>query len=258
MTDQWGDLTLLRKCGSGLADAKKARTSTENRVRSGSADAGLSLGAAMVAQARQVEKQYGEWLMTAYEAAVPDHVRAWAADIPGLASGELFPRIVASIGNPRIAVPLRKEGKIMVPNGEPWARTYRQLWSLCAVGDPERVPPRNATQTQLLACGKRTTARALLYTFSSSLERAHTRSEAVADSRFYKVLVEAREAAQGNVHDRQCQNRKRPPLKPNGCGTVANPEQGAPGSPWRPGHIQAHAYRITAKEFLRELWAISA
>lgn len=52
-----------------------------------------------------------------------------------------------------------------------------------------------------------------------------------------------------------CKNTHRPPMKPNGCGTVAHPEWGEPGSPWRPGHINAHAHRIVHKELMRDFWA---
>ncbi|HXJ71724.1 MAG TPA: hypothetical protein VNM37_02685, partial [Candidatus Dormibacteraeota bacterium] len=65
-----------------------------------------------------------------------------------------------------------------------------------------------------------------------------------------------KEAAE-NRHVRQCQNKARPPMSPNGCGTFAHPERGAPGSLWRPGHINMHAHRIVHKELLRDLWVVS-
>jgi len=113
------------------------------------------------------------------------------------------------------------------------------------------------SREEKLAAGKRATLRPLLFTFSAYLLRSHTRSEAVAGSRYWQVFEQAREGAQGNIHQRQCQNKKRPPLKPNGCGTVLHPEWGAPGSPWRKGHILMHAHRMVHKEFLRDLWVVA-
>jgi hypothetical protein len=258
----WGDLTSFRTVAEGLSDAIKARCSTENRVKRGGGAADPMQARAMTELARENEERYREMLQATYEMHVPDHVRAWAAGIPGLASGELFPRILGILGHPRIAIPYMWEDKMLVPAGEPYERTLRQLWQYAGCGDPRMVPRADylghtPSREEKLAGGKRTVLRPLLYTFSSYLVRAHTRSEAVAASPFYKVLVEAKEAAQGNVHEFQCQNKKRPPMRSNGCGTVLHPEWGEPGSPWRPGHIDAHAHRLVHKEFLRELRRIS-
>ena len=54
------------------------------------------------------------------------------------------------------------------------------------------------------------------------------------------------------THDQECMNWSR--YSPNGCGTRANPEWGAPGSPWRPGHQHAAALRKVGKDFLDDLW----
>jgi hypothetical protein len=252
----WGDLTRFRAVAEGLSDAIKARISAVNRVeRGGTADA--LYGPEMLAMAREQEERYREMLMDLYAQQIPGHVREWVTGIPGIASGELFPRLLGLLGHPRVAIPWRWEDRVLVPAGEPYERTVRELWSYCGCGDPERVPGKNASREELLAAGKRRQVRPLLYTFSSYLVLMHTRSEAVAGSKFYKICVEAKQAAQGNVHERQCQNHKRPPMRSNGCGTVAHPEWGEPGSPWRPGHIDMHAHRIVHKEFLRELWVVS-
>ena len=260
----WGDLTTFRIFAEGLSDAKKARVSAENRViRGGAAEPDHAKD--IIDLARHTETRYEEMLLDAYKVQVPEHVQEWARGIPGIATGELFPRILGMLGHPRIAIPMRWEDKKPkpVPNGDPRPRTIRQLWQYCGCGDPLIVPRKEIlghppTREEKLAGGKRTVIRPLLYTFSSSLVRAHTRSETVAGSLFYKILVEAKTTAEGNVHARQCQNKKIPPMRSNGCGTVAHPEWGAPGSPWRPGHVDMHAHRLVAKEFLRELWLVSA
>jgi hypothetical protein len=258
-----------RVYAEGLTDAIKARCSTDNRVkRGGSADG--TIGGELMDQARAVEDLYRHHLMGWYTEHIPQHVRDWAASIPGIASGELFPRMICLLGHPRVAIPWRWEGKSLVQAGDPYERSLRQFWQFCGCGDPERVPAKNMTREQLLACGKRTQIRPLLHTFSTSLVMSGTpvkkekskyfgrpRSHAAAGSPFYKIYVEARQDAETKTHDRQCQNRKRPPQRSNGCGTIANPEWGAPGSPWRPGHVDMHAHRIVHKELLRELWQVS-
>lgn len=266
----WGDLTAGRIYAEALTDAIKARTSTENRVKRGmTADA--ILGHVMITEARDHEARCRGRLLDWYTGHIPEHVRDWAAAIPGLATGELFPRILCTLGHPRIAEPWRWEGKNLIPAGDPYERTLRQLWAFCGCGDPERIPAKNMSREQLLACGKRTAIRPLLYTFSNYLAMVgmpvtkkdsklfgRPRSYAAADSPFFKLFIEAKTDGASHIHDRQCQNHKRPPMKPDGCGTVAHPEWGEPGSPWRPGHVLAHAHRIVHKEFLRELWRVSA
>jgi hypothetical protein len=259
----WGDLTSFRTVAEGLTDAIKSRCSTENRVKRGGGAADPMQAKTMVELAHENEDRYREMLQGAFEQHVPEEIRAWAAGIPGLASGELFPRILGILGHPRIAIPYRWEGSLLVPAGEPYERSLRQLWQFAGCGDPRSNPRadilgHSPSREEKLAGGKRTVLRPLLYTFSSFLVRAHTRSDAVAASLFYKILVEAKEAAQGNVHEFQCTNKKRPPMRSNGCGTVLHPELGEPGSPWRPGHVDMHGHRVMHKEFLRELWRISA
>jgi hypothetical protein len=69
----------------------------------------------------------------------------------------------------------------------------------------------------------------------------------------YRVLYDqARVKYADAVHDSVCRNRSK--INPNGCGTVAHPEWGALGSPLRPGHLRARAYRIVAKQILKDLW----
>jgi len=275
----WGDLTRFRVYAECLTDAKKNRVSTENRVlRGGTWEEGMA--EEVLAVARSQETSYERMLLSAYQRLVPQEVQNWAKGIPGIASGELFARLLGTLGHPRVAIPMRWEGSDLVPDGPPRHRTVRQLWSYCGCGDPLRNPRKDIlghspTREDVLAGGKRNTVRPLLFMFTSYLVRAHTRSEAVGSSEFYQLLAATKTAARGHeedcskgtwptecagthkVHQRQCQNKSIPPNRPNGCGTVAHPEWGAPGSPWRPGHIDMHAHRIVAKAFLKELWRVS-
>lgn len=67
------------------------------------------------------------------------------------------------------------------------------------------------------------------------------------------VIAKLRKRAETGV----CKNRRIPPMSPNGCATVAHPEWGIPGSPWRPGHVNMHAHRSVQKELLRQFWIIA-
>lgn len=259
---QWGDLSAFRSIAESLTDAKKARVSAVNRVERGNT-ADSIIGKAIVGQAEQQETMFKAMLLDEYSRQVPDHVRAWAASIPGFGDGALFARVIGVLGHPRLATPYHWDDKHknLIPD-EPFERTVGQLWQYAGCGDPLSNPRKDilghdVTGPEMLRGGKRTVLRPLLYTFSSYLQRSASRSEAVAASRYWAVFTEAKAEAATKVHDRQCQNKKRPSMSPNGCGTVQHPEWGAPGSTWRPGHQQAHAHRIVAKEFLRDLWEIS-
>ena len=265
MGDQWGDLLALRVLGESLADAKKARVSAVNRAERGGVLREMERDM-ITRPALAVEDEYAHRLVEEYAKVVPDNVRAWAEGIPGLGSGPLFPRIIAAIGHPRIATPYawgEVNGKpAVVSAGDPFERSLRQLWQYCGCGDPETNPRQDIighspTRDDKLRGGKRTTVRPLLHVFSSYLVRMHTRNEKVASSRYYAILEETKKEAAENRHVRQCQNKARPPMSPNGCGTFAHPEWGAPGSLWRPGHINMHAHRIVHKELLRDLWVVS-
>lgn len=263
----WGNLAFLRMSVEGLLDAKKARTSAVNRAeRGGVADKYQQ--EMLAAPAKALEAAYEKMLLDAYRTTVPTVLQDWAADIPGIASGTLFPSIIALIGNPRQAVPYKwvpgkevgsKEARVLVVDGDPYQRTVRQLWQWAGCGDPMVAPKFVSTkddQSAKLRMGKRTTLRPRLYTFTSYLMRQKG-NENVAGSKYCKLLLESWEDGKTKTHAVQCQNKKRPPLTPNGCGTAAHPEWGEPGSTWRPGHALAHAHRIVQKELLRDLWEVA-
>ena len=260
--EPWGNLSGFRAAGEGLSDAIQARIATNNRVQRGGV-ADPDMGAMMMDWANNLEAQYRTMLMSHYELRVPEEIRDWARTIPGLASGELFPRILGFIGHPCVAVPYmwvegERHKRELVSAGPPFVRSVRQLWQYCGVGDPESNPKylTKPTQEQLLRAGKRRQVRPLLYTLTSYLVRAHTRSEAVANSKYYQLYVSTKEQYAEHVHIRECRNKKRPPMASNGCGTVLHPEWGEVGSPWRPGHINAHGHRIVQKAFLGDLWDV--
>lgn len=278
----WGDLTTFRTIAEGLSDAIKARISTVNRVDRGGGAVDPMQAKAMKTAALGLEGAYRDLLIAAYEKQVPAEIRDFAAGIPGLATGELFPRILGVLGHPRIAIPYRWEDGATepVPDGDPYFRTLRELWQYAGCGNPDLVPKKSVlghspSREELLGAGKRTQLRPLLYTFSSYLMRQHKTNEEIVNSKYWAIFEEELEWARGHEgncgtgtwplkcaashrrHERQCQNTKRPPLSPDGCGTVMHKEWGEPGTPWRPGHCLMHAHRIVQKEFLRDLWRVS-
>ena len=271
----WGDLTMLRKMSECLVDATKARISTKNRFsHAPAADAvneDIDTWKRMLKAVHEHEKFCQDMLIDIYTSKVPAHVREWAAGIPGMASGELFPKLIGLAGHPRIAVPMRWEDKVLVPAGEPYYRTPRQFLQFCGCGDPERNPRdmHKPTQAQLLACGKRKSVRPVLHAFSSYLASSgktvtkekskflgRPRSEKIAMSHYFQIFAAAKADGENHVHQWQCQNRKPPRFAPNGCGTVAHPEWGEPGSPWRSKHAEMHAHKMVHRAFLLDLWNV--
>ena len=142
---EWGDVRSLRMAAEGVADAIKKRTGTMNRVRSGMADLMTSEQPTkkeienhpLVQIDLFAEERARELLQSMYVQNVPLKVREWAASVPILKSGELFPRICGMTGNPRLAIPLRMEGtgknRKAVPDGEPYWRECRCLCENCAI-----------------------------------------------------------------------------------------------------------------------------
>ncbi len=272
----WPGTEEMRAIGQSLDDAIRARISIGNRMGHEKAVMDAGLAKQMIAAAEDTENVLRSMLREAYEQRVPGEVRVWAANVPGLASGALFPRIVGITGNPAVAIPYKwaDDGREIVPDGPPRWRSVRELWQWSGAGDASFQPysdvlGRPVTQADKLRSGKRTQLRPLLYAWSSSLVRSATPvtkeesprfgqpvSAAAAESKYWKVFTEAREAGRQKVHASQCKNRKRAPWS-NGCGTVAHPEWGEPGSPWRPGHVLAHAHRVVQKELLRDFWRVA-
>lgn len=275
----WPGTVEMRAIGASLDDAIRARISIGNRLGNRNKEAVMDVGLArqMLDAATGTENIYRAMLRNSYEAHVPGEVQVWAANVPGLASGALFPRIVGITGNPVTAIPYKwdEEGKReLVPDGDPRWRSPRELWQWSGAGDASfqaysDILGRPVTQADKLRTGKRTTLRPLLFAWSSSLMRSATPvtkedsarfgqpvSEAAAESKYWRIFCEARDAGRQKFHDHMCKNRKRAPWS-NGCATVAHPEWGEEGSPWRPGHVLAHAHRITQKALLFDFWMVA-
>ena len=250
----------LRAAGENLADLIEVRKAAENRAR--------TLGHLDTEQicppwVQTAEKAARQALADAYRRSVPAAVRDWAAQVPCLGSGELFPRIIAIIGDPCTAVPLLPiakgdtgRGARSRPAGAPYLRSSHQLCQWAGVGDPrskarEDYLGRKPEQADLLRAGKRSQIPPLLYVWSSQLVRSQ-RFPSVTDSAYWKLFTERKAVIR--VHEWQCQNHRRPPARPDGCGTLLHPEWGVPGSLWRPGHVNMDAHRVVQKRLVIDLW----
>jgi hypothetical protein len=276
-------LSDLRAAGEDLADLIEVRKAAENRAR--------TLGHLDTAQIcppwiATAEKAAREALQDAYKRTVPEEIREWAATVPGLGSGELFPRIIAIIGDPCVATPLLPiakgdtgRGARSQPSGPPYIRSPHQLWQWTGMGDAWSKPRedylgRKPEQADLLHAGKRSQIPPLLYVWSTTLVKGQ-RFDSVAESDYWKLLTDRLALTRGHdgpcdagtgpqpcfathrKHERQCQNHKRPPARSDGCGISLHPEWGEPGSPWRPGHVQMDANRLVQKKLLMDLWKVA-
>lgn len=286
----------LRAAAENLHDLIEVRKAAENRARTlGHLDTAMlgldTMGPDGVVQGwvTVAEKAARKALMTTYGRAVPLAVREWAASVPGFASGELFPRIIAIIGDPTTATPLLPiekgdtgRGARSQPAGPPYLRTPHGLWQWTGMGDSrskakEEYLGRPPEQADMLRAGKRSQIPPLLYTWSVQLVKGK-RFPAVAGSVYWKLYTERKALTSGGAgwvkdpegghwdnpdaarkHEHQCQNHRIPGTTKGspGCGTAKHPEWGAPGAPWRPGHVDMDARRVIQKRFLMDLWRVA-
>lgn len=290
----WGDMTVLQYLGQGLADRKEQRIRDDNRLDRGGVALDPDLTAEIKALSTYAEDGYNAMLMAEYQRRVPENVRKWAATIPGLATGELFPRIISAIGHPRIATPRHPDPddpKRKLIADPAYIRGPQELRQYAGAGDPQRKPFRGMSQEELFAMGKIKQVRPLLFTWSTNLVKMSTpakegskhpgepKSMYAASSKWWEIFVTAKrvyaghdgkcEPPSGGVmwplgcaethrrHQWQCQNKKIPPARPNGCGIGVHPEWGEPGSPWRPGHIDMAAHRRLHQKLLNHLWEVA-
>ena len=213
----WGDMTVLQYLGQGLADQKQQRISMNNRLERGGIALDPDLAAEIKAVAVGSEERYNQMLLAEYERVVPEYVRKWAAAVPGMATGELFPRIIAALGHPRIATPRRPDPDDPARKliSEPsYIRGPQQLRQYAGAGDPNRKPEKGMSQEDLFAMGKIKQVRPLLYTWSSSLVKMATpakpgskhpgdpKSVYAMTSRWWRIFTEAKQLYAG--HESKC------------------------------------------------------
>jgi len=221
MTDAggWGDMTVLQYLGQGLADRKDQRIRDNNRLDRGGVALDPELTAEIKAMAEHSEEGYNRMLLAEYERVVPRPVRKWIASVPGLASGELGPRIIASIGHPRIATPRHPDPddpKRTLVAAPAYIRGPHELRQYCGAGDPLRKPEKGMTQAELFAMGKTRQVRPLLFTWSTSLVKMATpakegskhpgepKSAYAASSDWWEIFTVTKRRYAG--HDGKCED----------------------------------------------------
>lgn len=254
---------LIGLYAANLDDMQKARLATENRIRSITAPVekgGLGLEGPMVdgidrilALLEKAEAEAKRGLMREVRRCP---VGPFILGQPGLGKSNpgLVGRLLGEIGDPAWH------------SRDNRPRTLGELTAYCGehviqTGDASQGGGDTQDSAAGVAPRRRrgeranwnSRARSFLYLLAESVIKA-------LNERYRAVYDEAKAQRAGTVHVVQCQNTVRPPkgatgpIRTNGCGTQEHPEWGAPGSPLRPGHVHAHALRLTAKAILRDLW----
>lgn len=136
-------------------------------------------------------------------------------------------------------------------------RKVSELLSLCGHGDPARRPRKGMTQADAMALGNPEAKKRLRLIAMTCLKldgKPDKNGRARARSPYRDVYEAARAEYATRIHKDECRNRKPYWQAPNGCGTSAHPEWGAPGTPWRDGHQLGSALRIVGKQFVKDLY----
>ena len=235
----------LRAAAELFNDVQEFRKSTANKLRLDALDTTQMEG--FVAALDTAEKNAKRALLLAYREVVPAAIREWQQAQPGIGA-HLLGRLLGRIGDPRIAIPLRWEGKgkgnrILVQDGEPYERTVSQLWSYCGHGDPGRKMHKGITAEELMALGD-PRIKALVWNISCACLKTGVRNgEAITP--YGALYMTRRNATAERVHTTECVR----------CGPAGKPAQ--PGSPWSKAHQHNDALRIVGKEVLRDLWIVA-
>lgn len=210
-----GDLDAIRFLARTLDDLEHLRVATAGRVRS----AGDDQPPALPALAEVLEGQEHKIRLALQKTWKKHYLYPWSSTLKGVKGGTLLPRLIAELGDPYIATPMAgfrtPEGAwTVVADGEPYARTLRQLWRYCGLGDVNDKPKRGVTQ-----------------------EEARQGGRAIIRKRVWLIVdqfIRHRTEPYRSIYDMQ---------------KAAKVEAG-----WKLGHAENHARRIVMKEFLRELW----
>lgn len=141
-------------------------------------------------------------------------------------------RLIAAIGDPYMKAPHidRDTGEILEP--ERPRRGPAELWAYCgfAPGQKRKKGVKSNWNPQ---------AKMRAYLIAKSVEHLPEGSAPL------RVLYDnVKVAKQGMIHDAPCPQ----------CAGKGKPPENAIGTPWKDGHIQAHALRVVAKTVLKDLY----
>lgn len=164
-------------------------------------------------------------------------------------------RLLGAIGGDPLIRPeiIRNDGTV-----EPARRRMvSELISLCGHGDPERRPRKGMSQEEAFKLGNPEAKKRLRVIAMQCVKftgEPDKKGRVRARSPYRDIYDAARGEYSTRLHGRKCQNAKPHWMSPNGCGTSRHPEWGAPGSPWRDGHIHHAALRKAGKQFIKDLY----
>jgi hypothetical protein len=189
--------------------------------------------------ANNSEKILAVVLRDEFRRVVPEKIRAWVEETPGLGEPSMA-RLLGHMGHPRIASPMHWEGtgkgERELIQDEVFLRTAAQLRQYCGIGDPARKRHRGMDKDEVMKAGS-PTLRSLLYVIAENC---------VKHKGPYRDLYdEYRGFVTDKVHSVEC--------KP--CGTPGKPAQ--VGSPWRPGHQHGGALRKMGQQIVTDLWGVA-
>lgn len=247
----WDELKLLAEM---YQDAQDFRMSEANKVRSGTVEPFLLEGVTGLYE--KAEHDLGLEMVRCYRATVPESIRTWQQNAPGVGEHGLA-RLLGATGHPLHAEPLYWTGEgseRQLVAGQPFDRTLGQWWSYCGYGDPSRRPrTKGITAQELAACGK-PEAKKLTYLLSSGAVKAGIRKKEPI-TRFGVLYYEAKADYSDRGHSVDCVGGYAgTPVRFVKCKTGPGGAYAVAGDPFQPSHIDAIAYRKLSKEILRELW----
>lgn len=231
--DGWLELRIWAEM---FEDAMQQRIAANNRAERGGVDP--TIYAAYTDALHKAENVCALEMRRCYRRVAPEAIRTWQKNTHGLGEHAIA-RLLGHLGHPRIATPHHWEGtgsaRTLIAD-EPFERTIGQLWQYCGHGQAARKR-KGMTAAELAAQG------------SPSLKMiVHIIAECTMKHKAspYRVVYDdVKPKCADKVHTVECVR----------CGPSGKPAQ--PGTPWKAGHIHAHALRITGKEILRDLWLIA-
>jgi len=231
--DGWLELRIWAEM---FEDAMQQRIAANNRAERGGVDP--SVYAAYTDALQKAENVCALEMRRCYRRVVPESIRTWQKNTHGLGEHAIA-RLLGHLGHPRIATPHHWEGtgsaRTLIAD-EPFERTIGQLWQYCGHGRAERKR-KGMTATELAAQGS-----PVLKMIVHIIAECTMKQKA---SPYRVVYDDIKTKCADKTHSVECVR----------CGPSGKPAQ--PGTPWKPGHIHAHALRITGKEILRDLWLVA-
>jgi hypothetical protein len=232
----------LRLWSETLMTYQDARIATENRLRGGLQgpliDADLFTG--LLAPASATEALCKKALRTVLRRIELPELLAWQENTPGIGDYQLA-RFLGHLGHPLWATPHHWEGtgsnRVLVAD-PPHRRSVAQLRQYCGHGAPARRT-KGMTFEQLASQGSPMLKKIVWGMVDSSIKNRRHGSPYAALYDLVKSDLE------GRTHTAECVR----------CGPSGRPA--GPDTPWKPGHIHAHAMRVVGKQLLKDIWLLS-